>query len=139
MESAVGLIAAVAAAGLLVLGSVLMWQGGKVIHDRLALRHRGIWVHGVIERRVAAGSPFGVYRFVDAAGVVRYDNMTSGRLPRAPATETEICYDPKGKVRAQHRRPGTRMEVVAAVAAVLFGVAWSSVLMVWLHTIVTRG
>ena len=121
-----------------VLGVLACWQGWRMLRDTRALRRRGVWVVGVIERRIAPGGPFGVYRFVDLDGMTRFANMAWGRVPDVPTTVAQIRVDPLGLITPRHRRRGgDALELAGAVVLMLFGLVWCAVLVAVLYSVIT--
>ena len=115
-----------------VIGVLASWQGWKMLRETSALRRRGVWVAGVIERRIAPGGPFGVYRFVDLDGMTRFANMGWGRVPDVPTTIAQIRVDPLDLITPRHRRRGgDALELAGAVVLMLFGIAWCVLLAVF--------
>lgn len=83
-------------------GVTMCWAGVHILREWWALRRRGIRVPAVAERWMSRAGAFGVYRFMDTGGRVRF--AEAERLRSHPATEVEIVYDPKnlGVARAGH-------------------------------------
>ena len=121
-----------------VLGVLASWQGWKMLRETHTLRRRGVWVVGVIERRIAPGGPFGVYRFVDLDGMTRFANMGWGRVPEVPTTVAHIRVDPLGLVTPRHRRRGgDALELAGAIVLMVFGIVWCAILAVMVYSAVT--
>jgi hypothetical protein len=120
------------------LGVLTSWAGWRMLRDARALRRRGAWVAGVIERRIAPGGPFGVYRFIDLDGMTRFANMSWGRVPDAPTTVVQIRLDPLDRISPRHRRRGGgALELAGAVMLMLFGIVWCAVLVAMIYSAVT--
>jgi hypothetical protein len=83
----------VLALGLSPVGVTMCWAGMHILRERWALRRRGIRVPAVAERWMSRAGAFGVYRFMDTGGRVRF--AEADRLRSHPAAEVEIVYDPK--------------------------------------------
>ncbi|MFL6111660.1 MAG: hypothetical protein ACJ786_09950 [Catenulispora sp.] len=83
----------VLALGLSPVGVTMCWAGMHILRERWALRRRGIRVPAVAERWMSRAGTFGVYRFLDTGGRVRF--AEAERLRSHPAAEVEIVYDPR--------------------------------------------
>src|SRR2546423_4562763 len=83
----------VRARGLSPVGVTRCWAGRHILRGWWVLRRRGIRVPAVAERWMSRAGAFGVYRFMDTGGRVRF--AEAERLRPPPAAEVEIVYDPK--------------------------------------------
>lgn len=109
----------VLAMGLLPVGVIMCWVGGRMLKEQWTLRRRGVRVPAVAERWDSKVGSFGVYRFLDTAGRTRVVNAE--RLRGIPAAEVEIVYDPDDVTVARERF--WLAEVVVAVVCVVMGAA----------------
>ncbi|NUR30663.1 MAG: hypothetical protein HOV83_33235 [Catenulispora sp.] len=74
-------------------GAIMCWAGVNMLRERWVLLRRGVRVPAVAERWVSRAGAFGVYRFMDTGGKVRF--AEAERLRSYPAAEVEIVYDPQ--------------------------------------------
>ena len=109
----------VLAVGLLPVGVVMCWVGGRSLREQWTLRRRGIRVPAVAERWDSKAGSVGVYRFLDGAG--RTQVVNAERVRAIPAAEVEIVYDPADLTVARERF--WLAEVLVAVTCVITGVA----------------
>src|SRR6476661_2921580 len=82
-------------------GAIMCWAGAHMVRERWILRRRGVRVPAVAERWVSRAGAFGVYRFMDTGGRVRF--AEAERVRSFPAAEVEIVYDPEHTEVARER------------------------------------
>jgi hypothetical protein len=98
-------------------GVIMCWAGIHMVRERWVLLRRGIRVPAVAERWVSRAGSFGVYRFMDTGGKVRF--AEAERLRSYPAAEVEIVYDPENLKVA--RESQAFVELVVGVLCLVVG------------------